>query len=308
MTISSEVADLRSTANDAVVRGLTAMGVADTSVTVTRDFVSRVQAVTADPTYNANRGAGEVAARTCTTPSGEVVIVINWNAFAEKSDAELERLLAHEGAHVLILQRAEDAKPAIDAQFDDEWNFNLAMYGDIALEEYRCESAVFAAGYPVETSRTDPEIEETLTNINIETLKAKYEYDTVHQDPRTARNDVLGNLAYTTRTLACLAARHLHADEFKPKNLSQTARAHWVELVAPTWTQLLHVVRNVPDAVKPWPAPAPERAALAMIPIINILADSFGFKGEPEAFWLTMDDETFERRLARANSEYDPNT
>ncbi len=71
---------------------------------------------------------------------------------------------------------------------------------------------------------------------------------------------------------------------------------------------MLHLVRSVPDATTPWPSPAPAHAAVLMIKVINIMADSFGFTGEPEAFWLTMDDATFQRRLTRANAEFGYNT
>lgn len=303
MTITLDGVDVAQVLQDAMRRGTDALGAGDTALVVTRSFVATVRRITGEKQYQAERGSGVVAARTCVAADGTITIVVNWNAVGDRQAAELERLAAHEAAHVRIRQRGEDASAALDAAFDDVWNFNLAGYADIAIEEYRCEAAVFAAGYQVEESRSDLEIEAHLRDLNVETIKAKFEYDTVHQDPATARFDVLRCLAYTSRTLGCLAARHLHCEQFLPKNLSTHARANWVELVAPPWIQLLALVRNVPDATKPWPNPEPAKAATAALPIMNLLSDSLGFKGEPEAFWLLMDQATYDKRLARANAE-----
>ena len=93
--------------------------------------------------------------RTCTSTNGDIVIVVNWNAMKSRTLNEIERVLAHESGHVLIDKRGEEPYDDLEAHLYDIGDLNTAYIVGMAVEEYRCETAVHKAGYPVENSHTD---------------------------------------------------------------------------------------------------------------------------------------------------------
>ncbi|ABL82254.1 hypothetical protein Noca_2751 [Nocardioides sp. JS614] len=300
--IASAIERLPAAAEDAITKGHTVMGAPDALVVVTNLFVPTVQRLTGESDYHADRGGGDVAARTVTTTDGDVVVIVNWEVMATKSLGVLERVLAHESGHLQIMRRAEEPYELLDEILDDPWDFTVASMFAVCVDEYRCEAAVFAAGYSVENSHTDFEYEGTLTGLNIASIGANFEYQK-HLDVARLRSDVLAAMSNHTKTLGCMAARHLHGHPFDPANLSTHGQANWSELVAPAWVELLGLLAEVPDASSAWPGKESAQTATSGISMMNTFCKSLGYLAEPDKFWIKMDLATFNQRLDRANAE-----
>lgn len=281
------------------------MGLPDLDVLVSDDFVAAVRNHTDDGKYHDDRNGGSVAARTVTTSGGGVVVVGNWKTLSTLTDAEVERVFAHEAGHASIVVRGEDAWDKVGALFPRHyWNFQLGYGASVAVDEYRCEAAVYRAGYPVEGGRDDEGLADDLFGLNLQLLAADHEYQS-HLDVTRLRDDVLRTVVFHLRYMGTIAARHLHHDPVDPASLNRYARKNWETLVGPTWERFVGLYRALPDAFTPWSSPAAMDASVALVDLAHDLTLCFGFEATEDAFWIRMTDSARQARLDRANGEAD---
>lgn len=305
MPIDVSGSNLASTFTDAVRRGVERAGVEDVRVLVPDEFVTTVASLTSEDAYADERGTGgQVAARTLLTPDGEVVIVVNSAAMADRTLAELERLLAHEAGHVHMLRRGEALEwDVITSRCEGHWEQMITALADVATDEYRAEADLYDLGYPVEEGRTDADLAKKLFEFNLSALAAMALYRNDHLDPGKLRDDALECVAISSRYLTTVAARHLHGHPVRPEALPPHAQENWGDLVAPTWQGLLDHLADLPSATTPWSLDDRLEASVQLSEVLDGLARSLGFLGEPEAIWIALPEEEFEQRRARANAE-----
>lgn len=306
MTISDEVQGGIPTSSIAAMNaGLAVMGLPNLNVVVTDDFVATVRGRTADTTYDDDRNGGTVAARTVTTSVGDVVVVANWEALSTLTDAEVERVLAHEAGHASIDSRGEDAWSDIGGRFPDHyWNLQVGYGAAAAIDEYRCEAAVYEAGYRLERGRDDDGLADELFGLNLGLLAADHEYQ-AHLDVARLRDDVLRVVVFHVRYMGTVAARHLHHDPVDPIGLNAYARENWETLVAPTWERFVDLYRTIPKASATWPRPAATDTSVTMVGFALDLTLSFGFEATENEFRIRMTGRDRQARLDRANAEAD---
>lgn len=289
----------------AMTAGLTRMGSPSVDVVVAEDFVKAVRDITADAGYHDDRDGGLVAARTVTAVGGNSVVVANWPVLTEMTDAEVERVLAHEAGHVSIDSRTESPWGHDHKQFAGHWwNQQLAYAAALAVDEYRCEAAVYAAGYPTGMDVADADVADDLFSLNIALLHADDEYQS-HEDVARLRLDVLKTVAFHVQFMGKMAARCLHLDPIDPSGMNKFARANWEAFVEPTWTRFLDVYRAIPQATSPWAHPAPTDAVVELVSGIASLVTSFGYEATENEFFDRLSDEDVQARLDRANAEAD---
>jgi hypothetical protein len=123
--------------------------------------------------YEAERGDfGLVAAKVVAAPSNAPHIVINWPAFADASLDLVERTLAHEGGHVAIHARGESQNwDSIAASLPAPQN-SVRWAALCALEEFRVERQVGAAGYPIAGRAEKESLDDQLFELSYTVLGA----------------------------------------------------------------------------------------------------------------------------------------
>ena len=285
--------------------GLARMESSDVDVVVTEDFVKAVRDITADPDYHDDRNGGRVAARTVHAKDGESIVVANWEVLAGLTDVEVERVLAHEAGHASIESRDESPWSRISSRFADNWwNRQVAYGAALAIDEFRCEAAVYAAGYPTGPGLADEDVADDLFGLNVQLLGADHEYQS-HLDVESLRDDVLKTVVFHLRYMGKVAARYLHGVPVEPAAMNEFARANWEALVEPTWSRFLGIYRNVPMAFTPWAGTAPTDAAVTLVSVAADLMTSFGYEATEDSFWIRMSAPDRQVRLDRANAEAD---
>jgi predicted SprT family Zn-dependent metalloprotease len=123
---------------EAAETGLAAMGAPEATIIVTDNFVDTVCDLTGNPEYRIERGAGVVAAKTMSTDNG-VVIALNASAIRSRDNDMIERLLAHEAGHVLMLERGEDVRGKQALADGAEWRWLMLCMCALAIDELRIE-------------------------------------------------------------------------------------------------------------------------------------------------------------------------
>lgn len=283
--------------------GLTRMGSADVDVVVTEDFVQVVRTTTSDSSYHDERNGGQVAARTLPATDGGSVVVANWSALAHLTDAEIERVFAHEAGHASIATRNESHWDSLDQWFVGHWwNRQVAQAATVAIEEFRCEAAVYAAGYQVGPGLTEKGLAEDLFGLNVQLIGADHLYQS-HLDVERLRGDILNAMVFHLRYMAHIAARDLHGFPLRFPAMSSISRAYWASLVEPTWHRFLNVYRTIPDAFTPWTGPAATDAVVALVEATTPLMTSFGYEASVDSFWVRLSIQDRQVRLDRANAE-----
>ena len=155
----------------AMTAGLARMGRSDVDVVVTEDFVKAVRDITAEPDYHDDRNGGRVAARTVPAKGRGSIVVANWEVLAGLTDVEVERVLAHEAGHASIESRDESPWSHISSRFADHWwNRQVAYGAAVAIDEFRCEAAVYAAGYPTGPGLADEDVADDLFGLTVQLL------------------------------------------------------------------------------------------------------------------------------------------
>ena len=285
--------------------GLARMESSNVDVVVTADFVEAIRDVTADADYHDDRNGGQVAARTVPTKGGGSIVVANWQVLADLTDAEVERVLAHEAGHASIESRGESPWSRVSSRFADHWwNRQVAHGAAVAIDEFRCEAAVYAAGYPPGPGLSDEDVADDLFGLNVQLLGADHQYRS-HLDVERLRDDVLKTVVFHLRYMGKVAARYLYGEPVEPSAMNTFARANWEAFVEPTWSRFLDVYRTVPQAFTPWAGAAPTDAAVALVRVVASLMTSFGYEATEDSFWIRMSAHDRQVRLDRANGEAD---
>jgi hypothetical protein len=289
----------------AMTAGLAKMGSPDLDVIVTQTFVKAVREVTGEADYHVDRNGGRVAARTVHAEGCGPIVVANWEVLVDLTDFEVERVLAHEAGHASIESSDESPWARVDAHFADHWwNRQLAYGAAVAIDEFRCEAAVYAAGYPTGPGLADEDVADDLFGLYVQLLGADYEYQS-HLDVERLRDDVLKTVVFHVRYMGKIAARYLHGVPVELSGINRFARANWEAFVEPTWDQFLDVYRTVPNAMIRWPGTAPTEAAIALVGVVASQMTSFGYEATEDSFWIRMSADDRQVRLDRANAEAD---
>lgn len=287
----------------AMTAGLAKMGSLNVDVVVTEDFVNVVRDVTADASYHDDRNGGRVAARTIPAADGGWIVVANWEVLADLTYLEIERVLAHEAGHAHIESRDESPVGRVSALFAEHWwNRGVAYGAAVAIDEFRCEAAAYAAGYPTGPGLADEDVALDLFGLNVQLLSADHQYQT-HLDVERLREDVLRTVVFHLRHMGKVAARCLHGVPVQPSGLNRFARVNWEVLIEPTWSRFLEVYRTVPDAISPWPGTGPTDTVVKLVSASASLMTSFGYEATEAAFWIRMSARERQVRLDRANAE-----
>lgn len=289
----------------AMTAGLANMGSSDVDVIVTEDFVKAVQDIAGDGDYHDDRNGGRVAARTVPAQDGRSIVVANWDVLSDLTDLEVERVLAHEAGHVSIESRDESSWNHVSARFADHWwNQQVAYGAAVAIDEFRCEAAVYAAGYPTGPGLADEDVADDLFGLNLQLLGADHEYQS-HLDVERLRHEVLKTVVFHLRYMGKVAARFVHGVPVEPSAMNRFAGANWEALVEPTWSRFLEIYATVPKAITPWTGTAPTEAAVALVSAAARLMNSFGYEATGDSFWIRMSAQDRQVRLDRANAEAD---
>ena len=236
----------------AMQRGLDAIGQPGLAVLVTADFVTAVERLNPDsPEYNAERGSGVVAAKTLYLPDAPALVVINGSAVLDRQDAEIERLLAHEGGHALLHEHGGSTPlPPLYTSYSPGLSV-LHATAAVAIEELRIERRLAELGYPIAERAAPGEIEERLFELSCEIFEALY--DPRSADVWTFAKAVLEALHRMTVTLSYLAGPIVAGTgQFSRSQLSNFGQQTWTEVMSRSWHDRLQLYQQIPPAGTPY--------------------------------------------------------
>lgn len=274
--------------------GLAAVGVEEVVVRYTGDFVGNVHDVLATIGFDTARGAGEVAAKTMRSAGS--VIVFNATVVADSlSLAGLERLAAHEGAHVRQHEVDEDSLPVPPAPFG---RWELFGIGKRWLEEFLAERAVLAAGYGPCDWTQPGDLLDLLEDVNLDLIDAICFDRESAADPIVFASKILRVLRDLAVRLAYLAAARLAQDVDLPP-ADPLVIAEWDDTVASTWDARLELYAQVPLGF--W-LPNDVDLLLAATELERALLRSLGFEFREGGFWRVATEDAISRRVERAQA------
>jgi hypothetical protein len=295
--------DLDAATQDAIEAGLTAVGAGDVPVIVATDFASEIRTLAGGHVYSADRIAGTVAGKTIQVINGDTVIVLNAEVVPDLPPSRVERLAAHEACHALIDERGESLTWNETAAIESVgWHRVLVYMTANAVEEYRVESAVMGAGYPVADEALPVYVADALMNANMASLEAVLAYRD-SDDVLVLRDRALGLMDRYTKQLAHLVAAQPRAP-FSPSALDEVAQSDWGAVVAPVWDDVNAFYGDIPDATQAWDTADLHSSLASGWEVTAALMRTFGFeyRGEDtnESFWSVRSDE----ELAAASHRY----
>jgi hypothetical protein len=202
--------------------------------------------------WTALRTAGKVTAKAVMDAHGRMAILVDAERVpadpfganrtarppGAQSDAPLERLLEHEGLHLVVRARQEGADVTrCECEYDGDYAFDqFRMIAALAVEEFRVERAQCAAGRylagdAVATIRRD------LDTYRISFAKA------FTSGGAFAASSALNDLAVQ---LAAVVAEHLSGNALDAQ-LREEAR--WHQVVGPAWDHLIRELEPMPGAL-----------------------------------------------------------
>lgn len=185
-------------------------------------------------TYSEERVGGFVGAKTFGLENGRSVIVVNGKWHKAEGGPSLQRLLAHEGGHVLLRQRDErfdNARSVVDTRA--QWTMLCAAA--VAWEEFRIERALCALGHWPNPS----DFNATLFDLGLQLFDAvrlRYPNEPIertHDTALAAAQQFLVSLAYRS---AVASARQLRVQDVI--DFDSHGRGFWSDYVgtsAATW-------------------------------------------------------------------------
>lgn len=298
--------DLPDDYRDAINAGISAMGVPDPTVVVTSDFDNAVRELTGLSTYSSYRGAGVVAAKTIEIDGGPVILVNAPKVIGDRTPADLERLLAHECGHVILIN-TDEVTGGHDSLFESHIERVLMYISGYAIEEFRIERRMYELGYqPTDSSNVDHLVEALYIN-NVDLIIAL-------TDPESADVEKLEAAALAivdrfAKLLAYMAAPVIALDEAFDRNLlAPESRDHWDDYVGSTWDQRISLYQQIPSVAEridssQWATFLEDGAQLesAFMEKIGFYYEVTG--GGGYGFWRVNDDAMFHRRARRAEQE-----
>ncbi|MEV0466642.1 hypothetical protein AB0I30_23190 [Nocardia tengchongensis] len=292
---------------DAARDGLDAIAVTDVTLLVTDSFTDRVRGLDNNPDYRADRGAGVVAARTMHTSDGHI-IVVNAPQLRRRDPADIERLLAHEGGHVLLGGRGEDIALRVRPARLTRWQWLLYCLGAIGIEEYRIEAALSELGYGESETCDIEHLESTMSTLNEEILGSVLDPAT-SGDPLELERRVIHAQQWLVKFLACVAP-YRPARGLPALGVAAYARENWGDYIGEHWQRRVEFYESIPSAHEPLDATDLDVVLRRGLVLEVELLRSLGFAyttgtGGGYGFWRRGSNELFTRRVARLRRELD---
>lgn len=213
--------------NAAMERGLQSIGESNANVISSGRFAQTVERLVADnQAYSAERGASGVVAGRTLPASGGAVIVINWTAVRNRKASLIERLLAHEGGHVKLIDRG-DTRPI--RSFYEQYAFGLAALHSAAatnIDEFRIERRLIELGYPIVEQAEHSAIDDQIFELVAEMYHALLSPESVDTPKLSAA--ILGAMQRFTISMSYLAGALVsRAGLFSPGRLSPFGQRQW---------------------------------------------------------------------------------
>lgn len=231
-------------------RGLDAIGKPDAAVIVSENFAETVQRL--DPSsglYDTDRGYGVVGGRTI-HHDGHTTVVINHAVVSSASVAEIERLLAHEGGHVL-LHAQDEAAFVVQPDRSTSGLAWLRMIAELAIEEFRVERRAAEAGYPVAGLATPSSMNDQMFDFTCQVFEALHAPES--DDVFLFASKVLAAQHRLTISLGYLAGAVVDGGTLvSVDDLSTFGNQCWNELIARSWQERLDLYRRIPAAGTSW--------------------------------------------------------
>jgi hypothetical protein len=193
--------------------------------------------------FHQGRIIGRVTAKTVTDQSSSTEILLDAAALLPNVrlhiDGGIQRLLGHEGHHLVLRDRGEDARSCVRATCANENTAEGAIgwIAALAVEEYRIEAALCAQG--VYGLSYDDELPPALFDW-YETLAVAGEFWGSGQGERilTVTNEIITRSAH-------VAAAHRFGHPLTDSTLSSS---HWTALIGHSWQKLLLLTERIPPA------------------------------------------------------------
>lgn len=221
---------------------------------------SRISETYSVPFRQMRTGVGFVTAKTVTDKSSSTEILVDARALLpgvrEHTDVSLGRLLQHEGLHIVMRQREEDAHTVVRTMEagKDCAEVELLWMGALALEELRIERSLCSRG----SFATEPYSEE-MPRILVDLYDAFADLGNCWGSPGAETGQKTVELVgYLMSKVAFVAAEQLVHAAIPEETIDSR---DWRALIGPNWDELMRLGREVPDALSP--LGAKERAAAA---------------------------------------------
>jgi hypothetical protein len=223
------------------LRGLPLAGNVRVVVTseMARSLAARIDRYYSTP-FHQKRIMGRVTAKTVTDHASSTEILVDAVALQpdvrSHVDASLERVLAHEGRHLVLRQRGEDAHSCVRALSPTPEDLTIWIAA-LAIEEYRIETALCANGsFSLAYEHVLPG---ALDDWSAALTTAMDKWGS-NQGPILLElaNEIITRSAY-------VAAAHHNGEPLGNALLSHPA---WTKLVGECWDDLLELTQHAPSA------------------------------------------------------------
>lgn len=222
--------------------------------------------------FQQRRIIGLVTAKTVTDLSSSTEILLDaitlQTDVRDHLDGSVERLLLHEGHHLVLRDQGEDAhecvRSACSADFAGEAS---AWMGALALEEFRIECALCREGeFGVPYEQQLPAM---LSDWHAGLADAGANWNT-NSAQRTLEmtNEIITRAAY-------VAAEHLCGN---PVSQTILENSHWQSLVGGCWPMLLRVVEAIPSAEQRLRPTELDAAVRDMAAVAEAWCERIGFR------------------------------
>lgn len=192
--------------------------------------------------FQQSRIMGRVTAKTVTDQSSSTEILVDAAALQPEArlhvDGSLERVLGHEGRHLVLREKGEDAHSCIRALCPaDAVEEALGWMGALAVEEYRIEAALCERGeYGISyDEQLPPALEEWHQALAVAGEKWGSGQGSAVLE---LTNEIITRSAY-------VAAAHRFG---RPLAEATTNGEHWASLIGETWLVLLRLTEEIPSA------------------------------------------------------------
>ena len=217
-------------------------------VVVTSDMRASL-ALRVQPSYSApfrvdRVGAGRVIAKTVTDLSSSTEILLDavvlQPELREHTEMSLARLIEHEGLHLLLRSRGEDAHSLERAlATSNEADVAYLWLAALVVEEFRIERCICARGSFVTETYAD-EMSRVLAD-----YRTAFDLAGSAWGSPDAAADVVAMTNDLMSKVACMAAQH----EFDPAvNETLLASKDWREFVGTAWNKFVACASEIPDA------------------------------------------------------------
>jgi hypothetical protein len=226
--------------------------------------------------FQQRRIIGRVTAKTVTDLSSSTEILLDAITLQadvrDHLDGSVERLLLHEGHHLVLRDRGEDAHECVRSAGTADFAAEAFLWmGALALEEFRIECAMCREGeFGVPYERQLPAM---LSDWHAGFAEAGTSWN-ANSAQRTLEmtNEIITRAAY-------VAAEHLCGNPISPVIVESI---HWQSLVGGCWPLLLRVVEAIPPAEQPMRPTELQAAVRDMAALAEAWCRHIGFTLCPE--------------------------